>query len=647
MTAMTRERGAHCRTTCRLWRSAAVSTVALTIGVMPISSTRRGGSASPAEYAFAIRLRRVVLELGVLAEERELNVTGRAVALFGDDDVRDTLACGVLVVHFFAIDQENEVAILLQGSALSQIRHHRLLLLPLLDAAVQLRQRDHRHLQFLGQRLQRARNFRYFRGAIFLGAGHLHELQVVDHDQIEAALALQPARTCAHFGGTQRGSLVDVNFGGAQLRHGRVDSRPIVLAQAAGTQVTLIDSAEGRDHAQRERLGGHFHAEDGRRFTRSQRGILRDVDRERGLSHGRPAGHDDQIASVEARGHFVELGEAGGDARQLAVRVVHLVDPVDDVGQDALDRAKAHLAARAALGDFEHDPLGIVDDFPRLAAFGFEGAGDNPVARGDELPQDGSLADDVGIRADVGGGGRITGQGSQVRKTPHLIQHTLAFKVSGKSDGVAGLVAFDQAGDGLEDEPMVVAVEVLGDHTIRDLVPGGGIEHQTAQHRLLGLDRMGRQAEPLAASARTQDSISDASRHAKPARRGFAGRYSSATIVTVTVTLTSVCRCSCTWCSPVERIGPFGMRTSLRWTACPALTAASAMSAVPIDPNNLPSEPALALSSSLKFSKFAARVLAAARCSPAFASSSWRCASNLAMLAGVAMVARPVGTRKL
>src|SRR6266850_1019778 len=78
-------------------------------------------------------------------------------------------------------------------------------------------------------------------------------------------------------------------------------------------------------------------------------------------------------------------------------------------------------------------------------------------------------------------------------------------------------------------EPMVVAVEVLGDHTIRDLVPGGGIEHQTAQHRLLGLDRMGRQAEPLAASARTQDSISDASRHAKPARRGFAGRYSSAT----------------------------------------------------------------------------------------------------------------------
>jgi len=96
MTAMTRERGAHCRTTCRLWRNAAVSTVALTIGVMPISSTRRGGSASPAEYAFAIRLRRVVLELGVFAEERELYVAGGAVALFPMMIIRDALARGIL-----------------------------------------------------------------------------------------------------------------------------------------------------------------------------------------------------------------------------------------------------------------------------------------------------------------------------------------------------------------------------------------------------------------------------------------------------------------------------------------------------------------------------------------------------------------------
>ena len=53
------------------------------------------------------------------------------------------------------------------------------------------------------------------------------------------------------------------------------------------------------------------------------------------------------------------------------------------------------------------------------------------------------------------------------------------------------------------------------------------------------------------------------------------------------------------------RIGPVGMRTSLREIGWPALTAASAMSAVPIEPNSLPSAPALALSSSLKFSNFA------------------------------------------
>ncbi len=46
------------------------------------------------------------------------------------------------------------------------------------------------------------------------------------------------------------------------------------------------------------------------------------------------------------------------------------------------------------------------------------------------------------------------------------------------------------------------------------------------------------------------------------------------------------------------------MRTSLRLIGWPALTAASAISAVPMEPNSLPSAPALAFSSSLKFSNF-------------------------------------------
>src|SRR6185437_10771584 len=42
------------------------------------------------------------------------------------------------------------------GDALGQVRHHRLLVLPLLHATVELRQRDDGYLEFLGQRLERS-----------------------------------------------------------------------------------------------------------------------------------------------------------------------------------------------------------------------------------------------------------------------------------------------------------------------------------------------------------------------------------------------------------------------------------------------------------------------------------------------------------
>src|ERR1700722_20013481 len=120
MTAMTRDRGAQRRTTCKLWRSATGSTVAPTICVTGVSP----------KNALGVRLRRVVFELGVLAQERQLKVAGRAVALLGDDDVRDALARRVLVVYLFAIDQQNEVTVLFDGARFAQIRHHRLLLHP-------------------------------------------------------------------------------------------------------------------------------------------------------------------------------------------------------------------------------------------------------------------------------------------------------------------------------------------------------------------------------------------------------------------------------------------------------------------------------------------------------------------------------------
>ena len=49
--------------------------------------------------------------------------------------------------------------------------------------------------------------------------------------------------------------------------------------------------------------------------------------------------------------------------------MIQLVDAVDDVRQYALDGSKTDLAARAALRDFEHGALGLIDHLARFAAF--------------------------------------------------------------------------------------------------------------------------------------------------------------------------------------------------------------------------------------------------------------------------------------
>ena len=67
--------------------------------------------------------------------------------------------------------------------------------------------------------------------------------------------------------------------------------------------------------------------------------------------------------------------------------------------------------------------------------------------------------------------------------------------MSGQRHRIAGLGALDQHGDRFEYQAMIVAVEILGRDAIGDLIPGRGIEHQAAEHRLLGFDGMRRQAQ--------------------------------------------------------------------------------------------------------------------------------------------------------
>src|SRR3954467_204751 len=93
-------------------------------------------------------------EAGVLALEGEGHVAQAAVAVLGDDQVGLTRAVGVLVVVLVAVDEHDEVGVLLDLAGLAQVGEHRALVGPRLDAARELRQRDDRDLELAREDLQ-------------------------------------------------------------------------------------------------------------------------------------------------------------------------------------------------------------------------------------------------------------------------------------------------------------------------------------------------------------------------------------------------------------------------------------------------------------------------------------------------------------
>jgi len=184
--------------------------------------------------------------------------------------------------------------------ALSQVRHHRLLALALFHTAIQLRQGDHRAIDFLRQRLETARDLGDLGGAVLLGARHGHELQIVHDDEIQPMLTLDATRPRAQFSRRERRRVIDEDLGVLQLLGGAGDARPVVLGQLAAANIAQVHAAHRRQHARQNLLGRHFQRENGDRSANAflERRMFGHVDGQRGLTHRRAARDDQQVTAT-------------------------------------------------------------------------------------------------------------------------------------------------------------------------------------------------------------------------------------------------------------------------------------------------------------------------------------------------------------
>jgi hypothetical protein len=109
--------------------------------------------------------------------------------VLGDEQLGQALVRAVGVVQLVAVQEEDDIGVLLEGAALAQVGQHRPLVRTRLQVAAELGQRHHGHLELTGQDLESPRDLGHLDLAV-LGVGPAaHELEVVDHDQAEVAYA--------------------------------------------------------------------------------------------------------------------------------------------------------------------------------------------------------------------------------------------------------------------------------------------------------------------------------------------------------------------------------------------------------------------------------------------------------------------------
>ena len=332
--------------------------------------------------------------------------------MLGDDHVGQPvrLVFGIAVV-VLAVEEGDEVGVLLDGSRLSQVGEHRLRRVALLGGAGELGDRQHRHLELAGEDLQPAAHLADLLdpvGARVVGA---HQLQVVDDDQAEAApvlvLGVQPPRLRPQVEQAEVGGVVEPERRLLELVAGAHHLRPVLLRDLPLAQLVAGDPRPAGDEALRQLDLGHLEGEEGDRQPSLHRHVLGDVGDDRALAHRRPRGDDDQVAGLEAAGDRVDVAEAGGGAGQLELAGGELLQPVDLVVEDL--REQAEVARLLFVGDVEEQLLGPLGELARFAVALVHPALDL-LAGAEQPPQQRVLLDDLGVVLGVAGGRHLGGQ---------------------------------------------------------------------------------------------------------------------------------------------------------------------------------------------------------------------------------------------
>ena len=317
------------------------------------------------------------------------------------------------------MEEHDHVGILLDGAGVAQVGQHGALVGALHVGAGQLGAGQQRHLQLQGDGLEAAGNLADLQLAVLVAAVRRHQLQIVDHNQVQLLVQHEPAAAGTDLGRGDARRIVDIQVFPGQLGQHQAQVFPVPVLEGAGTDGLHVHPGLSAEDTQHDLLLGHFQGEDGHGVALLG-GVGGDVDGEAGFAHGRTGPHQDEFAPVQAGQAGVQVPKARGHAGDLPLEPGQVSDLLEGPGQDLL--AVLQLRPRPlAHGDVEDHLLTLLQDAVQRHLLLVAHAGN--LRRGaDQTAQDGLLLEDGDIVGGVGGGGHVLHHPHQVVRPADAVQ---------------------------------------------------------------------------------------------------------------------------------------------------------------------------------------------------------------------------------
>ncbi len=170
--------------------------------------------------------------------------------------------------------------------------------------------------------------------------------------------------------------------------------------------------------------------------------------------------------------------------------MIQLVHPVQGLDQKVFYGAVVFAAPGLLLGDIEDELLGVIQYLVAVPPVRIEHGLADVVGHADQLPEDGTLADDIRVRGDIAGPRGVFGERGEIRETAGVLELLMAVQPLRHGNDVAGFAFAIERGDGLEDDAMILAVEVFSVDVPGNLLPDAVIQQDAAEYGHFGLDGM-------------------------------------------------------------------------------------------------------------------------------------------------------------